>query len=158
MWVFAFVAGAAPACQPGYAPTVRPQDASFELACGRGCGDDGSYDSVAVDVVFGGQTQRRFAVCCEHRPQILARLQVIDDMYCAGLDVPPRRYGNTVVGTTVSPLTRERAATLDQGDGYVTFACGGWLPQLIEALRDTSCCRPERTAPLIEDPTPGENT
>lgn len=137
----------ASACEPAYVPTVSPEDASFELVCAKGCGDDGSYDGVAIDILFGGQTQRRFAVCCEDRSEILARLQVVQDMYCDGLDVPPKRYGQTVVGTTTSQATKKRGATLDQGNGYVAFNCDDWLPALIERLSSTPCCRPDHTAP-----------
>ncbi len=142
----------ATACEPAYVPTVSPEDASFEIVCAKGCGEDGTFDGVAVDVLFGGQTQRRFAICCEDRADIVARLQVVNDMYCDGLDVPPKRYGNTVVGTTTSQATKKRGATLDQGDGYVAFNCGDWLPELIQRLSSTPCCRASHTAPKAAPP------
>ena len=53
---------------------------------------------------------------------------------------PPAKVGDLKIATTESKLTKKRGITIDQGDGYVTFQCGGWLERLIEELRTAECC------------------
>ncbi len=137
--VLAVLALGAAACGPQYIDTLAPKDAHFELACGESCGK-GHEPSVIVDVVFGGHYSRKFELCCGQRNAVVARLVTVRDMWCAGLAVPPKSFGDVTVGTTVSEINEKRAATLDQGEGYVAFQCDDWLPKLIDRLNASNCC------------------
>ena len=127
------------ACTPPYAATYAPSEATFEVACEPGCGAEGRDDALFIRMSFEAG-ERQYATCCEHRPQLLARLQTIKDFWCDGLDVPPKAIGGLIVGTATSEVTKERGATIDDGEGYLTFNCDGWLEQLIDELSASSCC------------------
>lgn len=131
------------ACEPSYLDTIAPKDASFGLSCAGSCGLEGREDGVVIDVSFVGHA-RQFAVCCSELADLRAHLKTIEDFWCDGLDVPPKTIGDLKVGTTQSKATKKRGATLDHGEGYVTFECGGWLPELQAKLRDSQCCSATR--------------
>lgn len=131
-------------CTPASAETVAPRDAAFRVACADGCGKDARAPSVAIEVTFGGGAARAFSVCCDQRDELVKRLALVRDLRCNGLAVPPAKVGELTVGSTVSELSGKPAATLEQGEGYVAFQCGGWLPQLIELLERETCCTPRR--------------
>lgn len=127
------------ACSPPYVDTYAPSRATFDVGCEPGCGLEGRQNGLVIAMTFeaGG---RSYGLCCEHRAALLARLQTIRDFWCDGLDVPKTTIGGLEVGTTVSELTDQRGATIDDGQGYLTFNCGGWLEELIAKLQATSCC------------------
>ncbi|MCA9619910.1 MAG: hypothetical protein KC731_12885 [Myxococcales bacterium] len=140
LWLSALgLAGLGLGCEPSYLDTIVPKDASFSLSCAPTCGPGGRDNGVVVDVTFVGHG-RQFAVCCEDVPALRARLQTVNDMWCDGLEVPDKTIGGVTVGTTESKLSKKRGATLDAGDGYVSFNCDGWLPQLIDRLAAPECC------------------
>ena len=126
-------------CSPAYIDTYAPEEASFELSCVAGCGAAGRDNGLVIAVSFTGG-ERGYSLCCEHRAELMARLQTVKDHWCDGLDVPAKQIGGLTVGTTVSEISKERGATLDDGHGYVAFNCNGWLEQLIEKLTTTTCC------------------
>jgi hypothetical protein len=129
------------ACEPSYLDTIAPEDANFGLSCAGSCGLEGREDGVVIDVTFVGHG-RQFAVCCPDVPALRARLKTIQDFWCDGLDVPDEKVGDLIVGTAQSKVTKKRGATLDHGEGYVTFECDDWLPRLLDELRSNECCGP----------------
>lgn len=128
------------ACEPAYVPTWAPKEATFGLSCVDGCGPQGRDKAIVIDTHFGKKASRSFTLCCAERAAVAARLQTAQDMWCDGLPVPEKTVGDLTIGTTVSPLTGTRAATLNQGEGYVSFQCGGWLEQLNAELEKDACC------------------
>ena len=127
------------ACEPSYLDTIAPDDASFSVSCAGSCGLEGREDGVIIEVTFVGHG-RQFAICCGDLPELRAYLKTIEDFWCDGLDVPPKKIGELTVGTTKSQVTKERGATLDHGEGYVTFMCSSWLKDLQAKLAQTTCC------------------
>lgn len=127
-------------CEPSYIDTIAPDDASFSVSCAGSCGLEGKEDGVIIDVTFVGHG-RQFAICCGDVPELRAYLQTIEDFWCDGLDVPDKKIGDLTVGTTTSLVSKERGATLDHGEGYVTFMCGSWLKALQTKLAQTECCQ-----------------
>jgi len=140
------------ACEPAYVPTIAPEDAVFELSCAPTCGASGRANGVVIDVSFVGHG-RQYAVCCDDLAPLRARLQTIADFWCDGLDVPTKTVGELTVGVTESQASKKRGATLDQGEGYVAFNCGDWLPKLIDGLGQSSCC----TDVTAADPSPAHD-
>jgi hypothetical protein len=128
------------ACEPAYLDTIAPDDASFSLSCASTCGESGQDDGIMLDVTFVGHG-RQFSACCSDVPALRAQLKTIEDFWCDGLDVPPKKVGDLVVGVTESKVSQKRGATLDHGDGYVAFNCDGWLLDLQKQLRASECCR-----------------
>jgi hypothetical protein len=128
-------------CTPAYLDTVAPTDASFELSCAASCGVAGNDSGLLIEVSFSGGT-RQYALCCEHRAALMAQLQTVEDLWCDGLAVPDKTIGGLVVGAVVSEVSGTRGATLDDGEGFVAFNCGAWLPKLVTELKQTSCCQP----------------
>ncbi len=137
---FALVTACATACAPQYINTLAPKDAKFDVSCGEGCGKHERDASTVIDVRFGEKYLRRFNVCCNDKAAVMAQLITVRDMWCSGLAVPPKAFGGLTIGTTTSEINGKRAATLDQGEMYVTFQCDDWLPKLIERLDHASCC------------------
>lgn len=134
---------AAAACAPLYPDAIAPSDAKFALSCVDSCGVAGADRAIAIDFSFAkGQYGRQIAFCCADRAAIVAQLQTAADFWCDGLEVPPRTVGGITIGTLVSPTTGRRAVTLDAGEGYVSFQCDAWLPQLIDQLKASTCCPP----------------
>jgi len=127
------------ACVPPYASTYAPSEATFDIDCEPGCGAEGRDHALFIRMSFEAG-KRQYATCCEHRAELLARLQTVKDFWCDGLDVPPKTIGGLIVGTTISDVTKERGATIDDGEGYLTFNCDGWLEQLTEKLSASPCC------------------
>jgi hypothetical protein len=128
------------ACIPAYIDTIAPKDAKFEVECSTGCGRAGREKAVLVNVSFLGSHERQLTLCCPERAAVLAQLKTVRDFWCDGLDVPEKTIGDLRVGTTLSEGTGKRGARIDQGEGYVSFQCDGWLPQLIEKLENVTCC------------------
>jgi hypothetical protein len=79
---------------------------------------------------------------CQHRAALSARLQTISDLWCTGTDVPKQTIGGLEIGTTTSELSKKRGATIDDGQGYVSFLCGDWLTKLLDKLLRLDCCGP----------------
>jgi len=127
------------ACEPSYIDTIAPDDASFAVSCAGACGLEGRDEGIIIDVSFVGHG-RQFGVCCGDLPELRAYLTTIQDFWCDGLDVPPKKIGELTVGVTESQVTKKRGATLDHGEGYVTFMCDDWLKDLQAQLADNACC------------------
>jgi hypothetical protein len=136
LWGSAVVAG----CVSPYLDTAAPKDATFSLACELPT-TPAHPGRLRIDVAFAN-VARHYTVGCEHRAPLLARLQTIADLWCEGLAVAPVTVGPLVVGTTTSELSGKRAATIDDGEGYVSFQCDAWLPALVTKLAQTTCCGP----------------
>jgi hypothetical protein len=140
------VAGCASGCTPAYVDTYEPKESSFDVSCSADCGAQAGALGPEIVVSFD-KNARRFALCCDHAPEVVAQFQTVRDFWCDGLDVPDRTFGDLRVGTTVSEITQKRGMTLDQGDGYVSFQCGDWLEQLIEKTTAANCCPAKAAAP-----------
>lgn len=136
---FLALAAALSGCGPAHVGTVAPKDAAFTVGCATGCGKDGRAPSLTINVNFGGTYARQFSICNEQRPALIARLMVVQDLGCSGLEVPSATIGGLAIGTTTSELNGKVAATLDAGEGFVAFQCEGWLPELLEKLERTTC-------------------
>ena len=128
------------ACEPAYVATWAPKESSFGLSCVAGCGLQGRDKAIVIEARFGEKATRSFTLCCADRAEVAARMQTVEDMWCDGIDVPERTIGDLTIGTTASPIDGTRAASLNQGEGYVSFQCGGWLEQLNEQLQRDACC------------------
>lgn len=137
----ALCAPVASGCEPAYVSTSAPADLTFELACEQTSSATGLGPGLRIDLAFAGGT-RQYALGCEHRAELLSRLQSIADLWCDGIPVSPQRVGGLVIDTTTSELTRKRGATIDDGQGYTVFQCEDWLPKLLARLKSTGCCGP----------------
>jgi hypothetical protein len=129
--------------ESAYLGIATPKDASFDVSCVGSCGLEGRDAGLLIEVAFnagGERWTRQYAACCKERAALRARLQTIKDLWCAGIDVPPKRIGELIVGTTVSEATGKRGATIDDGEGYVAFNCGQWLDELIDKTGKSTCC------------------
>jgi hypothetical protein len=138
--LFAYLVIAFVACQPLYPESIAPRDAKFAVSCTAECG--GGNGGIAIDVSFAkGGFNRQISFCCADRAEILARLKTVADFWCDGLAVPAKEVGGIIIGTNVSETTGERGASLDGGDGYVSFNCDAWLPELLAQLDASPCCQ-----------------
>ena len=139
--LLALSAPAAIGCEPAYVSTSAPEDLTFELVCEPTSSATGQGPGLRIDLAFAGGA-RQYALGCQHRAELLSRLQSVADLWCDGIPVSPQRVGGLVVGSTTSELTRKRGATIDDGQGYTVFQCDDWLPKLVTMLTRTSCCGP----------------
>ncbi len=139
-WVGLLVTMSLGGCEPAYVGTVWPEDVSYLVGCTSSCGLQGRERGLAIAVGTEKVMLRRVSVCCEHLAGFAAQLQTIRDLWCDGLEVSPKTFGELTVGTTVSELSGQRGATLDQGEGYVAFNCGEWLDGLLAKVQTTPCC------------------
>ncbi len=145
-------------CQPTGIETLAPKDARFEVTCGTSCGKKGRDAALIIDVHFGQKYERRYAACCADREAVVARLVMVRDLWCAGLAMPPKTFGEMTIGVTQSELSGKRAATLEQGDGYVAFQCDDWLPRLIDQLNHARCCEAAPPSPAPPSPAPSADS
>ncbi len=130
-------------CSLPFHDTVIPPDATFEVTCEPRCSGAASPSpGLNIDISFKG-VGRRYSLCCEHQAALSIQLRMIEDLWCDGLDVPDKHLGDLLVGATRSELTGARGAAIDDGEGYVAFNCGAWLPKLIDRVNGTDCCRSE---------------
>lgn len=124
--------------QPAGFETFQPKEPSLTVHCSER--RDRAPAKLLVDVGFP-QGSRNFAITCDIVPDVVARLQTVEDFWCEGLAVPAKTYGDVTVSTTASALTGKRGATLDQGEGYVAFHCGDWLRRVLDEAERARCCR-----------------
>jgi hypothetical protein len=129
-------------CEPQYVATAAPSDLTFDVAC-EAPAAGGLPSRLSLDIAFAaGQAQRSYGLACSDRAALAARLKTIEDLWCDGIDVPTQKVGGLEIGTTTSELSKKRGATIDDGQGYVSFLCGDWLSKLIDKVLRLDCCGP----------------
>jgi len=129
-------------CEPQYVATAAPSDLTFDVVCEPPAGG-AATGQLSIDIAFAaGRAQRSYGLACPDRAALAARLKTIEDLWCEGIEVPKQKVGGLEIGTTTSELSNKRGATIDDGQGYVSFLCGDWLSKLIDKVLRLDCCGP----------------